>query len=229
MPASEAVIEAKADDAPPGKPGPFARTEPPKGGPGGDRANAAPGRKNPPGTLRQPGIPALLLWTAAGAAVVAAVYFGSAAMRELAEARRMLGETTALSERVDALEGRFSRVEGKDPLEGIADLTARIEKLEQDMSGLGNRFEEALALIGEAGPEATATDPELLARIDRMEQAIGQIRLRLGEPQSGRDQPDQGQPGGEAAADAAPDGPEESEPWWSFLGRLLKISRVEGE
>ena len=220
-PASEAVIEATADDASPGKESPLGRTEAPEGGPTGARSGVAPDRSNAPRTLRQPAIPALLLWIAAGVTLVAAVYFGSTIMRDLGEARRMLGENTALSQRVNAIEERLSQMADENRPEKLAGLTARIEKLEQDISEIGKRVEEAAALIGEAGSGTSAADTALLARVDRMEQALGEIRL----------QPDQGQPEGETAAEAesAPEQPEESEPWWSFLGRLLKISRVDGE
>lgn len=219
-PASEAVIEAKADRAFPGREGPFGRTATPEGGSDGTRSGTAPGKGNTPGALRQPGIPALLLWIAAGATLVAAVYFGSTAMRELGETRRLLGENTALSEQIDALEERLSQVEGEGRPERIAGITARIEKLEQDISGLGERIEETAALVGGAGSETSAADTALLARVDRIEQALDEIRLRLGGSEPGQNQP-------EAAAEGEPEKSGESESWWGFLGRLLKISRVD--
>ena len=220
-PASEAVIEAKAEDASPGKPGPAGGAGNPKGGSGGGRADAAPQRPAPPGASRRPGVLVLAPWFAAGIALVAAVYFGSALVHEQAETRSLLEENTALSQRVDALEGRLSRIEGGNHPGRIADMAARIGKLEQDLAGLGDRIDGAVAQVAAAGPGTSETEAEILARIDRIEQDLGKLQLRPGTSQPGR--------GGLQEEAAETSAPEESEPWWGFLGRLLKISRVDGE
>lgn len=222
-PASEVVIEGRADGANPGKQGHGRRNPFSSKRPGRDRfRDAADSIRSAWDThglqTMTPG-----LWAAGGVALVVALVIAYG----LLDARHTGQENAALLQRIEAVEGELSRIKSEDPAEAIAAFADRVEKLERDISGLEAEMEENFAamledvssLASQADAGAAAIDARLLDRLDRLERNLDRTRVRLEETQSEPSQPEE----------AGTEQPDDSTPWWGFLGRALKISRIDGE
>ena len=186
----------------PGKPG---QASSPAGG-----AGTLPARSRPLAGPR-------LAWAAWGIALVAVL----AAAYWMSEARRSGLDSSALAQRIEAVEAQVSEIRAADPSAAIADAEARIAELAESMAGLEASMverldslqEEVAGLGGREEAGAAALDAELLARLDLLEKALGETKARQPEAENaGRD---------EQAGD--------STPWWSVFGKMLKISKVEEE
>ena len=226
-PASEAVIEAKAED--PAKKSastaksPFSGSRPPGGRPGEPRGRTGSFARDLGQSARVSGS-----WLAVAIALAAAV----AALYGLMEARQVSGAQESLAQQLQPLGEQLSRIEALENSPLIGALEDRIDELENAVSsleaGLDEKLDGALveiaALAAQSAPEAGDPNPELLARLDQLEQSLEDIRNGLDQLDDGA--PESAQPG-EVQEGAGTDA--DSDPWWGFLGRLLKISRVEGE